>query len=151
MAQRCAACRIPIAKGARFAVDQEFALHPGCVGRPVLIVAELAAARDQAAETQTLLADTRRATNTAIERAEASERTARLALNNLATELTKVRNELAAARTRITELELAAELADRRDVAAPAPEPIAHRDTKPENTLPPAPANEDLRDPASVR
>ena len=135
---RCAACRIPIARG-KFLIVREFVFHPGCVDRPILAELERDRAQAAAAEGSAVISDmsaTRTALRARAEKAEAEQRTTRLAYDSVSTELAGAR-----ARNEILEQELArarAELEVARERAAAAA-------TVKED------AGDDLRDASSIR
>jgi hypothetical protein len=134
---RCAACRIPIGTG-QFKIDREFVFHPGCVGRPVLIEAELAGAREAAAQCSSVINDLgakRSELRARAEKAEAEHRTAKLAFDNVTAELAGAR-----ARAELLERDLAAlkaELAAAKAAVAATPDP--------------ATGSDDLHDASSIR
>ncbi len=120
---RCAACRIPVVRG-QFKIDREFVFHPGCVGRPVLIEAELAGAREAAAQCSSVITDLgakRSELRARAEKAESEQRTTKLAFDSVSAELAGAR-----ARAEVLERDMAAlkaELAAARAAAQPTPEP----------------------------
>lgn len=125
---RCAACRIPIARG-QFKIVREFVFHPGCVDRDVLIENELAAARAAAAQGASVITDLgakRSELRSRAEKAESEARTNKLAYDSVQAELAGAR-----ARAELLERELAAakhEIATRTAPATPDPEGDARDD-----------------------